>query len=66
VGDVVLLQDDSVVPCKWPLTRVVETHAGRDGIIRIVTVKTATGNYKRPVTKLLFCYPGLLPVLSVS
>jgi len=57
VGDVVVLQDDSVVPCKWPLARVVETHAGQDGIVRVVTVKTATGNYKRPVTKIAVLLP---------
>ena len=43
MGDVVVLQDDCVVPCKWPLVGVVETHAG---IVCVVTVKTATGKYK--------------------
>ena len=57
MGDVVVLQDDSIVPCKWPLARVVETHAGQDGIVRVVTVKTATGNYKRPVTKIAVLLP---------
>ena len=57
VGDVVVLQDDCLVPCKWPLARVVETHAGRDGIVRIVTVKMATGSYKQPVTKIAVLLP---------
>ena len=30
MGDVVVLQDDSIVPGKWPRARVVETHAGQD------------------------------------
>ncbi|KAG5898284.1 hypothetical protein JTB14_008627 [Gonioctena quinquepunctata] len=38
-------------PLKWHLARVVEEHGGIDGITRVVTVKTAKGTLKRPVTK---------------
>lgn len=37
---------------KWPLGRVVSTHPGSDGICRVVTVRTASGVYKRPVVKI--------------
>ena len=51
VGDVVVLREDGMTPTKWPIARVVGTHEGGDGIVRVVKVKTATGVYTRPVTK---------------
>ncbi|KAG5860979.1 hypothetical protein JTB14_020062 [Gonioctena quinquepunctata] len=50
-GDLVLLKDYLSPPLKWHLARVVEEHGGIDGITRVVTVKTAKGTLKRPVTK---------------
>ena len=32
VGDVVILQEDNLVPIKWPLGRIVTTYPGRDGL----------------------------------
>ena len=52
VGDVVILREDGMVPAKWPIARITKTHAGRDGIVRVVTIKTSTGTYTRPVTKI--------------
>ena len=53
VGDVVVLQEDGLVPLKWQLARVMEVHPGRDGIVRVATVKTQSGTYKRPIAKLV-------------
>ncbi|KAG5862214.1 hypothetical protein JTB14_008547 [Gonioctena quinquepunctata] len=50
-GDLVLLKDYLSPPLKWNLARVVEEYGGIDGITRVVTVKTAKGTLKRPVTK---------------
>lgn len=33
VGDIVVLQESSTVPTKWPLGRVLQTH---DGLVRVV------------------------------
>ena len=52
VGDIVILQEDNLIPTKWPLARVTHVHPGGDGFVRVATVKTSTGLYKRPVTKL--------------
>ena len=52
VGDVVIIREDTLVPTKWPLARVSQVHCGQDGLVRVATVKTAKGTYKRPVTKL--------------
>ena len=57
VGDIVVLREDGLVPCKWQLARVVQIHAGNDGIVRVATVKTQTGTYKRPITKLVLLLP---------
>ena len=61
VGDVVVLQEDNMVPTKWPLAKVIQTHTGKDGFVRVVTIKTATGTYKRPVTKIALLLPSDSP-----
>ena len=53
VGDIVALKEDILVPTRWPLARVIETHVGKDNHVRVVTVKTASGIYKRPITKVV-------------
>ena len=52
VGDDVTLQEDGLVSREWPLARITEVHTGQDGLVRVATIKTANGTYKRPVTKL--------------
>ena len=56
VRDVVILQEDNMVPTKWPLAKVIQTHR-KDGLVRVVTIKTATGTYKRPVIKIALLLP---------
>ena len=57
VGQIVILRNDNLPPTKWNLGRVVKCHPGPDGLIRVVTVRTAIGEYLRPLSKL-----ALLPV----
>lgn len=57
VGDMVMIQEDNVPPMSWPLGRLVEVHPGKDGVTRVVSVKTKGGVLKRAVTKI-----ALLPV----
>ena len=56
IGDLVIVCEDSL-PTKWPLARVIEVHPGRDGLVRVATVKTSTGIYTRPITKLALILP---------
>ena len=42
-----------MAPTKWPLAKIIEVHPGKDGKVRVVTVKTAKGIYKRPVVKMV-------------
>ena len=52
LGDIVIIRDDILFTNHWPLARVTETFLGKDGIVRVATVKTLTSTFKRPVTKL--------------
>ena len=46
-----------MIPTQWPLARVVKVHPGRDGLVRVVTVKTNNGIYTRPVNKTVALLP---------
>ena len=57
VGDLVIPKDDSPLPTRWPLARVIGVKPGGDGFVRVATVKTSSGTYTRPVTKLALLLP---------
>ncbi|GBM03081.1 hypothetical protein AVEN_14581-1 [Araneus ventricosus] len=40
IGDVVIIKEDNIPPSVWPLGKVVYTHPGKDGVVRVVTLKT--------------------------
>ncbi|XP_026471164.1 uncharacterized protein LOC113375440 [Ctenocephalides felis] len=50
---IVLLKEDNLPPLHWPVGRVIDTKPGQDGKVRVVTVKTSSGTYTRPVTKIV-------------
>lgn len=52
LGSMVVMKEDNLPPLQWKLGRIIATHAGQDGIVRVVTVKTDTGNYKRCIKKI--------------
>lgn len=52
VGQMVLLREDGKPSVAWPLARIEAVHPGEDGIVRVATIKTRSGNYKRAVSKL--------------
>ena len=49
--------EDGMIPTTWPLGRVIEVFTGKDGIVRVVNVKTKNGIFKRPVHKLAVLLP---------
>lgn len=51
VGDIVLIADDNQ-KAKWQKGIILKTHIGKDGQVRSAVVKTANGEYTRPVVKL--------------
>jgi len=52
INDLVLLKDENLPPLKWKTGRVVDPHVGKDDLVRLVTICTATGICKRAITKL--------------
>ncbi|CAI6347553.1 unnamed protein product [Macrosiphum euphorbiae] len=53
VGDMVIVEAPSRPPTEWRLGRVTEVHPGPDDVVRVVSVRTQDGIYKRPVVKLV-------------
>ncbi|XP_062715275.1 uncharacterized protein LOC134291498 [Aedes albopictus] len=51
-GKLVVVKDENVPPIRWKMGRIVAVHPGEDDVVRVVTVKTATGEFKRPVEKI--------------
>ncbi|XP_036147416.1 uncharacterized protein LOC118647173 [Monomorium pharaonis] len=47
IGSIVILIDRNQPCMRWQLGRVVETHPGDDGVVRVATIKTAQGLFKR-------------------
>ena len=53
IGSLVLILDDGDYPRgHWELGRITATHAGDDGRVRAVDVKTSTTTLRRPVSKI--------------
>lgn len=52
VGSMVILKEDNVPPIAWKTGRIVELFPAKDGQIRVVSVKTASGIVKRATTKI--------------
>ena len=52
-GMLVLLREDNLPPMFWRLAIISETFPGLDGHVRVVKVKTSSGQFKRPICKLV-------------
>jgi len=61
VGDIVLVGSDNKKRYQWPLGRIIEVMAGKDGKCRVARVKTNSGIYIRPMQRL---YPLEIPANS--
>ena len=59
VGDLVLMADGSAFHTQWTLARVTAVYSGRDGLVRVVDVRTSAGHtFRRPITKLSMLMTG--------
>jgi hypothetical protein len=52
INDLVLIKDDNFPPLQWKLGRVIELFPGKDNIVRVVNIKTASGIFRRPLVKI--------------
>ncbi|XP_029161170.1 uncharacterized protein LOC114941050 [Nylanderia fulva] len=57
VGDLCIIRSELTPPTRWPLARITRLHPGDDGIVRVVSVCTATSELVRPIVKLVML-PG--------
>ncbi|KAL7723807.1 hypothetical protein ACLKA6_001537 [Drosophila palustris] len=53
----VLIKEDNIPVMSWPMGRIVKTYPGQDNHVRVVDVKTASGIFKRPITRLAPLFP---------
>ncbi|TGZ53737.1 Uncharacterized protein DBV15_12868 [Temnothorax longispinosus] len=51
-GNIVLIGSELNKRLFWPLGRILETYPGRDGVVRVVILRTSDGVFVRPVQKL--------------
>ena len=58
VDDIVTVADSNTIRGKWCMGRILEVYPGPDGRVRNVKVKTSTGVYRRPVTKVAVICPA--------
>lgn len=49
VGNIVLIGDDNVPMANWPMGVVTEVFKGPDDIVRVASIRTSSGVYKRNV-----------------
>lgn len=52
LNTIVIVQEDNLPVMKWPLGRIIKTYKGDDGLVRVVDVKTSSGIFRRPISRL--------------
>lgn len=50
-GSLVIVHESGLPPFKWRMGRIIDTHPGSDGVIRVVSVQVNDGVVKRSVQK---------------
>ena len=58
VNDFVIMADSNAVRGRWSAGKILQVFPGEDGLVRNVQVKTASGTYVRPITKICVIYPA--------
>ncbi|XP_066585086.1 uncharacterized protein [Prorops nasuta] len=49
IGTLVLIKNKAMPCSQWAMGRIIETHAGEDNIVRVVTIRTLNGNIRRTI-----------------
>ncbi|GFV99915.1 uncharacterized protein TNCV_3567081 [Trichonephila clavipes] len=52
IGQMVLIKEDFLPINTWPLGRILEVYHGSDGKVRVLKVKTQSGEFKRAISKI--------------
>ncbi|XP_064639582.1 uncharacterized protein LOC135494836 [Lineus longissimus] len=61
IGVIVLVIDDGVARCNWPMGRVLETFPGKDGLVRKARIQAGQSVLDRPVHKLILLLKPATP-----
>ncbi|VEN64130.1 unnamed protein product [Callosobruchus maculatus] len=51
-GTMVIVKEDNTLPMQWPIGRITKVFPGKDGVIRVVDVRTKGGTFRRPTSKI--------------
>ena len=54
VGDLCIVQDELMPPCRWPLARIKQLYPGSDGLSRVALLKMQHTELKRPIKRLIY------------
>jgi len=65
IGCLCLIRSELTPPTRWPLARIIKLHPGDDGVVRVVTIRTSTSEFVRPLTKIVLL-PGITSTLSTE
>ena len=55
-GDIVLIADSQAPRNTWKTGKVISLFTGAEGVVRVAKIETRTGEYVRPVHKLILLY----------
>ena len=61
-NQLVVIVDENQPPMRWPTARIHKLHPGKDGVVRVVTLQTASGLLTRPTAKI--CVLPIPPTCS--
>ena len=53
-----IVESQNAIRGNWSDGRIVEVYPGQDGKVRNVRVKTRTGEYQKPITKIAVIQPA--------
>lgn len=57
IGQLIIMHVDNQPALSWPMGRIIKVTPGKDGITRVVKIRTQSGEYDRPVSKI-----SMLPI----
>jgi len=58
INEIVIVAEHNAIRGKWKMGRIIQLYPGPDRKVRNVKVKTSTGEYSRPITKIAVIQPA--------
>ena len=52
IGDLVLVKEDNLPPLVWKKAVIIDMHTGQDGLVRVLTIRTAAGTFIRLIANI--------------